>query len=58
MKFLNEIDGAHQLKTDASNRLVTDTEKSNWNAKASTSDIMRVSTTKPTNGAQMWYEEV
>lgn len=33
MKFLNEIDGAHVLKQDANNRLVTDTEKTTWNNK-------------------------
>ena len=38
MKFLNEIDGAHVLKQDANNRLVTDTEKTTWNNKLPISD--------------------
>lgn len=33
MKFLAEIDGASKLKQDASNRLVSDTEKETWNGK-------------------------
>ncbi len=34
MKFLNKIDGADKLITDANNRLVTDTDISNWNNKS------------------------
>ena len=34
MKFLNVIDGADKLITDANNRLVTDTDISNWNNKS------------------------
>lgn len=36
MKFLNTIDGANKLVEDADHRLVSDTEKATWNAKAST----------------------
>ena len=34
MKFLNEIDGADKLITDANNRLVKDTDINNWNNKS------------------------
>ncbi len=34
MKFLNKIDGADKLITDANNRLVKDTDISNWNNKS------------------------
>lgn len=33
MKFLNSIDGANKVLTDANNRFVSDTEKAAWNAK-------------------------
>jgi hypothetical protein len=33
LKFLNEIDGANRVKTDATNRFVTDAEKTAWNGK-------------------------
>ena len=39
MKFLNMIDGADKLITDANNRLVKDTDISNWNNKAEVSQI-------------------
>ena len=39
MKFLNKIDGADKLITDANNRLVTDTDISNWNNKSEKTDI-------------------
>jgi len=35
MKFLNKIDGADKLITDANNRLVTDAKINEWDNKAS-----------------------
>ena len=35
MKFLNEIDGASRIKTDPLNQFVTQTEKQEWDSKAS-----------------------
>ena len=35
MKFLNKIDGADKLITDANNRLVTDAQINEWDSKAS-----------------------
>ena len=37
MKFLNSIDGANRLVEDTDHRLVTDAEKTDWNAKAEVS---------------------
>ena len=47
MKFLNEIDGADKLIEDTGHRLVSDTEKENWNNKADISDFP---TSLPANG--------
>ena len=56
MKFLNKIDGADKLITDANNRLVTDTDISNWNNKSdkghkhTKSEITDFPTSLPANG--------
>ena len=56
MKFLNVIDGADKLITDANNRLVTDTDISNWNNKSdkghkhTKNEITDFPTSLPANG--------
>lgn len=56
MKFLNKIDGADKLITDANNRLVKDTDISNWNNKSdkghkhTKSEITDFPTSLPANG--------
>lgn len=52
MKFLAEIDGASKLVEDASNRLVSDTEKTEWNGKVK----ITISATQPTDG--WWFKEI
>jgi len=59
MKFLNKIDGADKLITDANNRLVKDTDISNWNNKAEKTDIpTKLSElTKDINFDERYYTE-
>lgn len=59
MKFLNKIDGADKLITDANNRLVKDTDISKWNNKAEKTDIpTKLSElTKDINFDERYYTE-
>ena len=59
MKFLNKIDGADKLITDANNRLVKDTDISTWNNKAEKTDIpTKLSElTKDINFDERYYTE-
>lgn len=56
MKFLNKIDGANKLVTDANSRLVTDTKIAEWDSKAegshkhSKNDINDFPTSLPASG--------